>query len=451
MQDLRENLIEEAANPLARDYNLPALVRFALPNMIMMVFLSIYTVVDGIFISNFTGTTALGAVNIIFPLISLEIGLGIMLATGSNAIIARRLGEGDAARARQNLSLTLLVAVLCGLVFMLLGTLFMPRIINLLGASPAQYPYCRAYAQTLLFFAPMLFLQGLFQSYFVTAGRPKLGLAVMVGAGLINMLFDYLLVPPLGVMGAGLATGLGYCLPALAGLLYFAKNRGGELYLVRPVWERGLLSAACLNGSSEMVSNLANAISTFLFNIMFMRFYGEDGVAAITMVLYFQFLFAAVYMGYAGGVAPIISYKFGSGDTLGLRRIVRGSLGFVLGLSAANFIFSMLIYRPALRLFAGGSEAVAAIAAAGFPLFAISFLLMGISIFSSNMFTALSDGLTSALISFVRTLLCLALAIIFLPLLWQEVGLWLAISVAEGMGLIVAVGCLVYQRRRYQY
>lgn len=448
---LQENLIDAQANPLARSYNLPALVRFALPNMLMMVFLSIYTIVDGIFISNFVGTTALGAVNIIFPLISLEMGLGIMLSTGSNAIIARRLGEGDAERARRNFSLVLLAAALAGLLVTLLGSLFLPRIIGWLGASAAQYPYCRDYAQTLLLFAPMLFLQGAFQCFFITAGRPKLGLAVMVGAGCVNMLFDYLLVPPLGVMGAGLATGLGYCLTAAAGLLFFRRDRGGELYLVRPAWERGLLLKACLNGSSEMVSNLANAVSTFLFNIMFMRFYGEDGVAAITMVLYFQFVFAAIYMGYAGGVAPVISYKFGSGDVPGLQKIVRGSLGFIMGLSVVNFGFSLLVYRPLLALFSGGAAAVQAIAAAGFPLFALSFLVMGVSIFASNMFTALSDGATSALISFVRTLLCLAAAILLLPLLWQEAGLWLAVSVAEGLGFVVALGCLLYQRRRYQY
>ncbi len=446
-----EEMQKNAADPLARAYTLPGLVRFAAPSMAMMVFLSIYTIVDGIFISNFVGTLALGAVNIIFPLISLEMGLGIMLATGGNAIIARRLGEGDAARARRNFSLVVLVAVLCGLAVEALALLFLPQIIGLLGASAAQYPYCRDYAVSMLLFAPALFLQVGFQSYFVTAGRPKLGLLVMVGAGLVNMALDYLLIPRFGVAGAGIATGLGYMVPATAGICYFARPRGGELYLVRPAWEHGLLLRACLNGSSEMVSNLANAVSTFLFNIMFMRFFGEDGVAAITMALYFQFVFAAVYFGYAGGVAPIISYKFGNGDTAGLRRVVRDSFRFIGGISLVNFAVSLLVSAPALLLFAGGNREVAAIAQAGFPLFALSFLFAGVGIFASNMFTALSDGVTSALISFMRTLLFLAAAILLLPHIFHEAGLWAAISVAEGMGALVALVCLIWRRPQYQY
>ena len=447
MEEMRKN----ALNPLSRAYTLSGLVRFALPSMVMMVFLSVYTIVDGIFISNFVGTLALGAVNIIFPLISLEMGLGIMLATGSNAIIARRLGEGDAALARQNFSLVVLVAVVCGLMVEGLALLFLPQIIDLLGASAAQYPYCRDYAMAMLLFAPALFLQVGFQSYFVTAGRPKLGLLVMVGAGLVNIGLDYLLIPRLGVAGAGLATGLGYMVPAMAGLCFFARPRGGVLYLVRPSLERGLLWRACLNGSSEMVSNMANAVSTFLFNIMFMRCYGEDGVAAITMALYFQFVFAAVYFGYSGGVAPIISYKFGNGDTAGLRQVVRDSFRFILGISLLNFTVAILVSAPALLLFAGGNREVASIAQEGFPLFAVSFLFAGVGIFASNMFTALSDGVTSALISFMRTLLFLALAILLLPLVFKEAGLWAAISVAEGMGALVALVCLVLRRPQYQY
>ena len=447
MEEMRKN----ALNPLSRAYTLSGLVRFALPSMVMMVFLSVYTIVDGIFISNFVGTLALGAVNIIFPLISLEMGLGIMLATGSNAIIARRLGEGDAALARQNFSLVVLVAVVCGLMVEGLALLFLPQIIDLLGASAAQYPYCRDYPRAMLLFAPALFLQVGFQSYFVTAGRPKLGLLVMVGAGLVNIGLDYLLIPRLGVAGAGLATGLGYMVPAMAGLCFFARPRGGDLYLVRPSLERGLLWRACLNGSSEMVSNMANAVSTFLFNIMFMRCYGEDGVAAITMALYFQFVFAAVYFGYSGGVAPIISYKFGNGDTAGLRQVVRDSFRFILGISLLNFTVAILVSAPALLLFAGGNREVASIAQEGFPLFAVSFLFAGVGIFASNMFTALSDGVTSALISFMRTLLFLALAILLLPLVFKEAGLWAAISVAEGMGALVALVCLVLRRPQYQY
>ncbi len=446
-----QNKLNNSADPLARSYTLAGLARFAAPSIAMMVFLSVYTIVDGIFISNFVGTLALGAVNIIFPLISLEMGLGIMLATGGNAVIARRLGEGDAARARQNFSFMLAAAVLTGLAIETLSLLFLPQVISLLGASAAQYPYCRDYAVAMLLFAPALFLQVGFQSYFVTAGRPKLGLLVMLGAGLVNMALDYLLIPRIGVAGAGLATGLGYMVPATAGLVYFLRPRGGELYLVRPRREAGLLASACLNGSSELVSNLANAVSTFLFNIMFMRFYGEDGVAAITMALYFQFVFAAVYFGYAGGVAPIISYKFGSGDTAGLRQVVRDSLRFILGVSAANFVFSLLVSGPALLLFAGGDREVAAIAQAGFPLFALSFLFAGVGIFASNMFTALSDGPTSALISFMRTLFFLAPAILLLPLALHETGLWLAVSLAEGLGALVAAVCLLRKRSQYQY
>ena len=303
---------------LDREYGFWSLFRFALPTIIMMIFMSLYTIVDGIFVCRFVGSSALSAVNIVYPLVSVVIGLGVMLATGGSAVVARKLGEGDEETACRDLTLLVLTGAALGTLFSLLGLAFSAPMSRLLGASDALLSYCTDYLRILLLFAPASILQLLFQSFFVTAGRPGLGLGLTVCSGLTNAVLDYAFIVPLdmGITGAALATAAGYCVTALAGVGFFAL-RGKGLRFRRPRWESRMLLYACGNGSSEMVTNLSNAVITFLFNQLMLSLLGEDGVAAITIVLYAQFLLTALYMGFSMGVAPVISFNYGAAAAWG--------------------------------------------------------------------------------------------------------------------------------------
>ena len=443
----------EQNNALAREFHTASLIKFALPNIGMMIFLSLYTIVDGMFISRLVGTTALSAINMSFPLNSLQMAIGIMLGTGGSAIIARRQGEGRADEARQNFTMLVTVAALVGLCFAVLGNIFLDPILRVLGTSELQWADCRIYTLIQLAFAPMLFLQTSFQTLFVTAGKPGLGLLTSVGGGITNMVLDWLFIGPMnmGVAGAAIATCLGYCVPSVIGLVYFFRNRSGSLFFVPFKFDGATLAAACGNGSSEMVSNIANAVTTFMFNMLFMRYRGEDGVAAITIAMYFQFVFTAVYFGFSMGVAPVISYKFGERNIPQLGRIFRICMTFVLACSLGAYLLSWVTLEPALTLFTPRGSGVYEIAMSGFPIYAVSFLLMGTSIFASSLFTALSDGLVSAIISFSRTLVFLAAMLLLLPRILEELGIWLAVPVAEGLGVMVSVYFLLKGRKKYQY
>ncbi|MEG1633203.1 MAG: MATE family efflux transporter [Oscillospiraceae bacterium] len=440
-------------SPLDKQYTFPTLILFSLPNIIMMIFLSLYTIVDGIFVSRFVGTTALSAVNMVYPLVCIEMAVGIMLATGGSAVIAKKLGERRDDEARGDFSLLVLISALVGVVMAVLGLLFLDEIVLALGSSEDQFELCRSYGGIILAFSPCFFLQTAFQTFFVTAGRPVLGLFTTVAAGIANIVLDYLFIAvfDMGIAGAALATGIGYCIPAVAGLLFFALARKNSLHFVRPSADGKMLLAACANGSSEMVTNLANAVTTFLFNIVFMRFYGEDGVAAITIVLYFQFVFTAIHFGYAMGIAPIVSYKYGAGDVPQLKKVFNCSLVFLSVASVASFALSLLVLEPALTIFTDPAANVFALTMEGFPIFAVGFLFMGVSIFASALFTAFSDGKVSAIISFARTFVFLVGAVLLLPLILDKSGVWLAVPVAEALGAVVSVAYLIAKKRKYNY
>ncbi|MEG2119932.1 MAG: MATE family efflux transporter, partial [Pseudoflavonifractor sp.] len=387
-------------NKLDRDYGFGSLLRFALPSIVMMMFMSTYTMVDGFFVARFVGSDALSATNIVYPAISVVLAVGIMLATGGSAVVARKLGEGDEAGARRSFSLLVLAGFGAGLVFLVLGLTLAEPMCRVLGADEVLLVYCADYLRILLLFAPAYILQLMFQSFFVAAGRPGLGLWLTIGAGLANMVLDYLFIVPLdmGISGAAWATVIGYLVPAVAGVLFFSLSRAG-LRFSRPTWNPRMLVQSCLNGSSEMVTNLSSAVVTFLFNLFMLRFLGKDGVAAITIVLYAQFLLTALYMGFSMGVAPIISFHYGAANTARLHKIFRSCLIFIVLSSVAVFAFSTAFADGVVTVFAPVGSPVHVIAAAGFRKFSPAFLFAGLSIFASAHFTALSDGKTSAIIS----------------------------------------------------
>lgn len=440
------------ANGLDREFTFRTLLGFALPSIVMMIFTSLYTIVDGMFISRFVGEDALAAVNIAFPALCLVMAVGIMLATGGSAIVAHRMGAGDETGARQGLTLLLLVSLGIGVLFALAGLAASEEISLLLGATGRTEADCTAYLRTLLFFAPAFMLQALFQSFFVTAGRPGLGLGLTVAAGVTNMVLDYLLIVPagLGVVGAALATAAGYLVPAVCGICFFALRKSG-LRFRRPAWDGRMLLRACANGSSEMVSNLAGAVITFCYNLLMLRFSGEEGVAAITIVLYAQFLLTALYLGFSMGVAPVISFNHGAGNGARQRRVYRSCMVFVAVSSCAVLAAALPMAGVLVSIFSPVGSPVYRLAYRGFFLFAPSFLFAGLNIFASAFFTALGDGKISALISFLRTFGFLLAGLVVLPALFGVDGVWLAVPWAEILCAVVSLLLLRRGREKYRY
>lgn len=440
------------ANQLDRDYRFASLLRFALPSIVMMIFMSLYTMVDGFFIARFVSSDALSAVNLVFPAISLVLALGIMLSTGGSAMVARRMGAGDEAGACRSFTLLTLVAVGVGVAFTVIGATLSQPIAWLLGARGELLTIGTIYLRILLLSGPAYMLQLLFQGFFVTAGKPSLGLGLVVAAGITNMVLDYVFVVPLnlGVAGAALATVTGYLIPAVAGIVFFATRKQGLRFL-RPKWEGRMLAQTCFNGSSEMVTNISSAIITFLFNRYMLRFLGSDGVAAITIILYAQFLLTALYMGFSMGVAPIISFNHGAENTARLQKVFRSCLAF-LALSALLVFGAALAFaEPAVSLFSPAGTAVYAIAVPGFRLFAPGYLFAGVGIFTSALFTAFSDGKISAFISLLRTFGFILLGLLVLPTFLDVNGVWLAVLFAELLSALVSVLLLRWGRKKYHY
>ena len=441
------------SNSLAKDFKFFSLLRFAFPTMVMMVFMSLYTIIDGIFVSRLVSTNALSALNIAYPAISLVIAIGVMFATGGSAIIAKKLGEKKDQEARRDFSTLILTGILLGIFFLLIGTLFAEPIVRLLGATDVLIKNAVAYLVVSLYFAPACVLQLLFQSFFVAAGKPNLGLLLTITGGIANIIFDYVFMGPLkmGISGAALATGIGQLIPAFFGLLYFLFVRSGSLYIVKPHFYVSLLTESSLNGSSEMVTNLSNAVITYLFNIMMLKFLGEPGVAAITIVLYGQFLFNALYMGYSMGVAPVISFNHGRADHILLKRIFKICVGFISVSSLVITALALISSPWIVEIFTPRSTETYEIAKTGFFLFSINYIFAGINIFASSMFTAFSNGKVSAIISFVRTFGMIVVNILLLPKFIGVNGIWLAVPVAEFLTMFLSVYYFYKMRKTYHY
>ena len=440
------------SNSIAKDFKFFSLLQFAFPTMIMMVFMSLYTIVDGICISRFVGTDALSASNIVYPVLSFVIAVGVMLSTGGSAIIAKKLGENRQQEAREDFSFLLLVGLFLGIVFMVVGNIFIEPIVRLLGSTDLILDYCVDYLSILLYFAPACILQLLFQVFFVTAGKPGIGLVLTISGGIANIILDYLFMGPLhmGIAGAALATGIGQLIPSVIGLFYFWFVRK-ILYIVKPRFQWNLLKESCLNGSSEMVTNLSMAIVTFLFNIVMLKFLGEPGVAAITIVLYGQFLFNALYMGFSMGVAPVISFNYGSKNNRMLQKLFKICITFI-SLSSVVIVILALISSPVIvRIFTPVGTPTYELAKTGFFLFSFNYIFAGINIFSSAMFTAFSNGKISAIISFIRTFGFLVINILLLPYLIGVNGVWLSVPIAEFMTAFLSVYFFYKKRHDYHY
>lgn len=437
---------------LSKNFTFGSLILFALPTTIMMIIMSLYTIVDGIFISRFVSTNALSSLNIVYPLINVAMGIGIMLSTGSNAIVARKLGQGNPDGARKTFTSIVALNLLLGLVMGLLGNLFAVPLARLMGASEVLLADCVSYLRWQMAFVPALMLQILFQMFFVTEGRPGIGLFLTLLSGICNVILDYVLIVPLqmGIAGAAIATVAGYLVTAIVGLVYFFVSRR-SLWLVPFRFQSAEIFETCTNGSSEMVSNLASGIITFLFNLLMMYYAGEDGVAAITIIQYSQFLLNALYMGFSQGISPVIGFNYGSQNHAQLKQVFRTALIFTGITSIAVFLFAELAGSVIVGIFALPGTAVYEMARHGFTIFAVSFLFSGLNIFTSALFTSLSNGRVSAIISFIRTFVLIVASLAILPLILELDGIWLAIPIAETGATLMCLWFIKRYRSTYHY
>lgn len=438
---------------LSDHFTYKKLLRFTLPSVAMMIFTSIYGVVDGFFVSNFVGKEPFAAVNLIFPFLMITATVGFMLGTGGSAIVAKELGEGNADKANKHFSLFVYTAFILGCIFAVLGFIFIKPISEMLGARGEILKNCIIYARIQLAALPFFVLQLMFQSFFVTAEMPQSGLAVTIASGVTNMILDALLVAviPLGIAGASLATGLSQVVGGFVPLIYFARKNKSILKLGKFSFDFRALIKASANGSSEFMSNISMSLVSMLYNIQLIKYAGENGVAAYGVMMYVSFVFSAAFIGYSVGTAPVVSYHFGAQNHVELKNILKKSAILVSVTSIIMTTIALTLSKPLAMFFVGYDRILTKLTVSGFKIFAFSFLFMGAAIFASGFFTALNDGLTSALISFLRTLVFQIAAVIILPLFFEINGIWMSIIVAEFMAFTMSVIFIIIKRKKYKY
>lgn len=429
------------------------LLRFTLPSIVMMIFTSIYGVVDGLFVSNFEGKTPFAAVNLIMPFLMILGSLGFMFGSGGCALIARMLGEGKREKANQTFSMLIAVTLFCGIFLGALGIAGLRPIARRLGAQDELLELCVIYGRVSLLALPALMLQYEFQSFLIAAEKPNLGLAVTVASGVTNMALDALFIAGFrwGVVGAAAATAMSQIVGGGIPLLYFVRKNDSPLRWVRPVFDGRALVKTCTNGSSELMSNISMSLVSMLYNVQLMRYAGEDGVAAYGVLMYVNFIFLAAFIGYANGSAPVVSFHYGAGHRDELKSLRKKSLVIIGLFSLGMFASSELLSRPLSAIFVSYDGALMALTVRAFRIYSLSFLFSGVAIYGSSFFTALNDGVTSALISFLRTLLFQTAAVLLLPLLLGIDGVWWSIVASESIAALVTAAFLVGKQRKYGY
>lgn len=438
---------------LSDHFTFKRLIQFVLPSIVMMIFTSIYGVIDGLFVSNYVGKTPFAALNLIYPLLMIIGALGFMIGTGGSAIVAITLGEGDKERANRYFSMLIYVTIAGGILFSVLGQLFIRPVAVLLGAEGEMLPFCVMYGRILLTSMTAFMLQNVFQSFFVTAEKPKLGLAVTVAAGITNIVLDFFFVAVLkwGLAGAAAATAVSQAVGGISPFFFFLRKNDSKLRLTKTVWEGRVFVRACINGSSELMTNISASIVTMAYNFQLLRLAGEDGVAAYGVIMYVNFIFAAIFFGFAIGSAPIISYHYGAGNTEELQNLFRKSMFLVAGTGIVLSGLAELLSYPLTKLFVGYDAELFAMTCRGFRIYCIAFLVCGFNIFGSAFFTALGNGMVSAVISFLRTLVFQAAMVFLLPFIFGVDGIWAAVIAAEVLAFIVTGFFLIKERKKYHY
>lgn len=429
------------------------LIRFVIPSVAMMILTSIYGVVDGLFVSNFVGKTPFAAVNLVIPFTMILGAFGFMLGTGGTALVAKTLGEGRQEEANRIFSMLIYFALGLGVLLTIFGIAVLKRIVIKMGADDAMLRHCMIYGRIVLLGIPFYMLQNMFQNFLIAAEKPQLGLIVTVAAGLTNMVLDALFIAVLGwgVAGAAVATALGQCVGGLIPFVYFARKNSSRLALVKTKLLGGALLRTCTNGSSELVSNISMSSVGMLYNAQLMKVAGENGVAAYGVILYVNFIFIAIYLGYAYGSAPIVAFNYGAGKKAELQNVLKKSLKLLLGTGIVLLSIGVLFAGVLSGLFVGYDAQLYAMTVRGLRFYAVSFLLSGFNIFGSSFFTALNNGMVSAAISFLRTVVFEVAAVLILPLFFGLDGVWCAITVAELASILITIGAFSALRKRYQY
>ncbi len=438
---------------LSDHFTYQKIFRFVLPSIVMMVFTSIYGVVDGFFISNFAGKTAFASINLVMPFIMIVAGIGFMIGTGGTALVSKYLGQKEEKRANECFTMMVIVVIVSGIIVSLLGIIFMRKISYFLGATEAMIEDCVVYGRIVIAFNMPYMLQNVFQSFMIAAEKPKLGLKITVLSGVTNMVLDALFVGVFkwGVAGAAFATGASQCVGGFGPLIYFAKENDSRLRLVKTKLELEPILQAAGNGSSELMSNISSSLVGAVYNYQLMKYIGENGVSAYGVLMYVQFIFVAIYVGYAIGCAPIVSYHYGAKNHAEVKNMLHKSITLmsVLGIILALAAFSLSSILA--KIFVGYDAELLALTTHAFKLFSLSFLFAGLNIYTSSFFTALNNGVISAAVSFIRTLIFQMAFVLFLPMILGTDGIWVSSIAAEVAAFIVSTIFLVIERKEYQY
>ena len=427
------------------------LLRFTLPSIIMMIFTSIYGVVDGIFVSNFAGKTPFAAINLIMPYLMVFGTLGFMVGTGGTALVSMTLGLGDKKKANELFSMLTWYCIIGGVILTVISMLLLRPVAILLGAEGQMLEDCVTYGMIVQSALTAYVLQYAFQSFCVTAEKPNLSLGMMIVAGVCNIVLDALLVPKWGLVGAAVATAIAQIIGAIVPIVYFARPNNSLLRLCKFKFDGKALLRTCTNGSSELMSNLSMSVVNMLYNLQLMNYAQEDGIAAYGVIMYVNFIFISVFIGFVIGTAPIIGYNHGADNRTELKNVFRKSLVILGGFAVLMTAAAELLAAPMSRIFVSYDQELLEMTTKGFMIYSLSFLLCGFSIFGSSMFTALNNGLVSAVISFLRTLVCQIAAVLILPIFFGLEGIWWSIVAAELAALLLTVCCFILFRKRYHY
>ncbi len=439
---------------LSEHFTYGKLARFCLPTIAMMIFTSVYGIVDGFFVSNYVGKTAFAAVNLIWPFLMIIGCFGFMIGTGGSALVSRTMGEGKEHDANRYFTMLLILTTVSGTVLSVIGTVFMRPIAYLLGATEEMIPYCMGYGCVMAAFNFAFMMQFFFQSFFVTAGKPQLGFLATTVAGLSNIVLDWLFIAvfDFGVIGAAAASVIGQVVGGVLPVFYFIRKNPSRLRLVKTKLELRPLLASCANGSSELMSNISASLVGMLFNNRLLKYAGEDGISAYGVLMYTQMIFAAVFIGYAIGTAPVIGYHYGAANHAELKSLKKKSIILMLSSGIVMMALAWVLASPLSRFFVGYDEELLHVTEHAFYIFAFSFVLAGFNIFASSFFTALSNGAVSAAISFLRTCVFQVASVMILPVIMGGIdGIWWAVTFAEVAAFIVSAIFIVANRKKYKY
>lgn len=439
---------------ISEHFTMKKLLIFCLPSIIMMVFTSIYGVVDGLFVSNFAGDTAFSAINFIMPVIMALGSLGFMFGTGGSAIVAKTFGENKKDLANQYFTMLTFVNIVIGIIIAVIGFIFLKPIAVIMKASDAMLEYCVPYGKILILCLPFYMVQNAFQSFFVTAGKPDTGLKVSILSGIINIVFDWLFVGIFkwGVVGAAIATGMSQIVGALIPVFYFlSKKNNSTLRFVKFKFNKSVIINTCTNGSSELMTNISMSVVNMLYNTQLMKYAGQDGVSAYGVIMYVNLVFLAIFIGFSIGSAPIISYNYGAKNSDELKSIFRKSITVISVTAILMTLLSQLIANPIAEIFVGYKPELFDLTVHAFRIYAFSFLIAGFNIFGSSFFTALNNGLISALISFLRTLLFQIVMVLTIPLIFGIDGIWISIVFAEVFAVIITTYFILRNKSKYGY